>query len=501
MGYRVRSPDRTACALGSLILATTIVRLVFAFRFYGFFTGDDLEILQAGFRRAFGWPYRPWEIRNLLVPDLLVAPALRIAAALGVTSTRTLVALASVPFVLLASLNVWLVFRLARRWLASDAPALLAATLYALHWIPLGFGSTVYPRTASTTCVLLGTWLLAAARGGLWRGALAGGLVAAAFAIRYSEAIFLIPMLAVLWLEDGTARTRLARCAALLAGFSGLALLTAGVEDWLTWGRPFASLIAFARFTLLERRSSSLVVGQPWYWFFWRLPKWLPVTLLPFLWRARANRALLPAALYALLPLLLLSGVHHKEMRYLQGIVPFVVLIAAAGAWSFWESGRRWPVAILCGASIALGLTGIAFLRDKSMAAVQAGEALAAVAQGQAVAVSQPWAYGGTLYLRPRIQVLELPYPLTATALEDAAARARWIALYRQDLRANPAFAALLGERGFTRVREFVVETSRPVVLYAAGDDAGSSGALAQSGVISTRARPLGTIRSSRAAP
>ncbi len=491
--------NRTRALLAALIVAVTAVRLGLAFAFYGFLTGDDVEILQAGFRRAFGWPYQPWAIRNLLVPDLLVAPALRIAAALGVTSTRTLVSLASVPFVLLASLNVWLVFRLARRWLASDTPALLAAALYALHWIPLGFGSTVYPRTASTTCVLLAAWLLASAGGGLRRTALAGGLAAVAFAIRYSEAIFLVPMFAVLALEDAPARARLARCAALLGGFLGMALLTVGLEDGLTWGRPFASLAAFARFTLIEERSSSLVVDQPWYWLFWRLPKWLPVTLLPFLWRARRARALLPAALYALLPLLLLSGVHHKEMRYLQGVLPFVLLIAAAGAWSFWESGRRWPVAILCAASVALGLAGIVFLRDKSMAAVQAAEALAVLAQGRTVAVSQSWAYGGTLCLRPDVEVLDLPYPLTVTALEGAAARARWIAVYSRDLRANPSFAALLAARGFTRMREFVGRSSRPVVLYAA--DRPPARPPAQRGVISTRARPFGTIWSSRAAP
>jgi len=458
--------NRTRALLAALIVAVTAVRLGLALAFYGFLTGDDVEILQAGFQRAFGWPYQPWAIRNLLVSDLLVAPALRIAVALGVTATRTLVSLAAVPFVLLASLNVWLVFRLARRWLAGDAPALLAAALYALHWIPLGFGSTVYPRAASTTCVLLAAWLLS--RGGLPRASLAGGLAAVAFAIRYSEAIFLVPMLAVLALEPVPARARLARCAALLGGFLGMALLTVGLEDGLTWGRPFASLAAFARFTLIEERSSSLVVGQPWYWFFWRLPKWLPVTLLPFLWNVRRARALLPAALYALLPILLLSGVHHKEMRYLQGVLPFVLLIAAAGAWSFWDRGRRWPVAILCVASMALGLAGIVFLRDKSMAAVQAAEELAVLARGQTVAVSQSWAYGGTLYLRPDFKVLELPYPLTMTALERAVARARWLAIYSRDLRANPAFAALLEARGFTRVREFVGRSSRPVVLYAA---------------------------------
>jgi hypothetical protein len=458
---------RTGSLLGAVIVLTTLARLVLAFAFPGFIAGDDVEILQTGFLRAFGWPYQPWEIRNLLIPDLLVAPVLRVAAALGVNSTQTLVSIASVPFVLLASLNVWLVFLLGRRWLGSGRPALLAAVLYALHWIPLGYGSTVYPRTASTACILLAALLLSGESGGFWREGLAGGLVAVAFAERYSEGIFLLPLAIVAGLRGRDLRDRMARGGAVLGGFLGVALLTSGLEDWLTWGKPFASLIAFARFTLIERRSSSLVASQPWYWYAWRLPKWLPVTLLPFLWRARRVRAVWPAAACALLPLLLLSGIHHKELRYLQGILPFVFLTAAAGAWSLWENGRRSMTAVLCLLSVALGFKGINFLAQKSMPAVQAAQALAREARGQTVALVQPWAFGGTIYLRPDVEVVEIPYPPTVADLEKAAARARWIAVYRKDL--GPDLAAVLDRRGFTPAGDFAAGASRPVVLYAAG--------------------------------
>jgi len=467
---RLTTKRLLAVLLVVLLGTTALLRLVLGFIFFGFHTGDDVEILQAGFRRALGWPYQPWDIRNLFLSDVLVAPVIRLAALLGVTSTRTLVWLAGVPFALLASLNAWLVFQLARRWLGRDGPALLAAGLYACHWIPLGYGSTVYPRTASTACILLAAWLLAEAEGGLRRPALAGGLAAVAFAVRYSEAIFLLPLLAALCLEaqgsvQSSIRQRAARCAALLGGFAAACLLTVGVEDWLTWGKPFASLAAFAKFTLVERRSSSLVPSQPWFWYFRRLPKWLPVTLLPLLWRARRVRGALPVALYGVLPLLVLSAIHQKQLRYLQGVIPFLILLAAAGAWSFWEDGKRLRVVLLCALSLALGLRGLHFLSQKSMAAASAAERLS-VFRGQTVALSQSWAYGGTLYLRHEITVLDLPYPLTEQALESTLPQAGWAAVYAEDLRDHPAIPLFFRRHGFTEVARIHWGESKPVVLY-----------------------------------
>jgi hypothetical protein len=284
---------------------------------------------------------------------------------------------------------------------------------------------------------------------------------------------------------------RIGRCAALLGGFLGFALLTVGLVDGLTWGRPLASFAAFARYTLVDRRSSSLVASQPWYWFFWRLPKWLPVTLLPFLWRARRVPGALGMALFMILPLLALSGVHHKELRYLQGILPFLALLAAAGAWSWWESGKRRLTMTFCALSLLLGLKGIGFLRDKSMAAVQAAQALAKVAQHQSVALSQSWAYGGTLYLRPAIGVFDLPYPVTEKDLRSVIGKVQWVAVYEKDLRSNPILGELLKQSGFVVAEEFRWGRSRSVILFAAP----------QSGVISTRTTPGATMPRARAAP
>ena len=461
---RVQLESRAPLGLGAIVLTATAVRLSLAFVFFGFHTGDDVEILQAGFLRALGWPYQAWEIRNLLVSDLLVAPVLAVAAGLGVRSTQVFVGLSSLPFVLLASVNIWLVYRLAGQWLASEKPALLAAGLYAFHWLPLGYGSTVYPRTASTTCVLLAALLLGKRRIPSWAAALAGGLIAVAWAIRYSEAIFLLPLLGTLWLREERAADRVRQSAVLLLGFAAGSLLTVGLEDWLTWGRPFASLVAFARYTLVERQASSLEPAQPWYWFLYRLPKWLPLPLLPFLWRARKVPGSLTPALYVLLPLAALSVIHHKQLRYLQGIIPFLIVLAAAGAWSYWMMGRRRLVAVLVILSLLAGLTGLTFLRKKSMAAVVAAQELAA-ASPQAVCLSQAWAYGGSLYLRNTV-LRDLPYPLSGEVIRREAAQCPVVAFYQEDIRRDPSLPAALDQLGYRPSDTYQWGQSKPVLVF-----------------------------------
>src|SRR4051794_22270532 len=133
-----RTENRASFQLVAILLTATLVRLGLGFVFFGFHTGDDVEILQAGLMRALGWPYQPWEIRNLLVSDVFAAPAIALASVLGVSSTQTLAWLASVPNVLLASLNILLVHRLTLQWLGNRRAALLAAGLYGFHWLPLG---------------------------------------------------------------------------------------------------------------------------------------------------------------------------------------------------------------------------------------------------------------------------------------------------------------------------------------------------------------------------
>src|SRR5881394_1731612 len=110
-------------AVSALIAALVVAQLWLAHRYFGFLTGDEVEVLGEAFRRARGFAYAPWGIRNLLVPDVLVAPFVWAAARIGIDDTGQLIVAATLPFIALSVLTVWLVYRI-----GGVLPALLFAT-------------------------------------------------------------------------------------------------------------------------------------------------------------------------------------------------------------------------------------------------------------------------------------------------------------------------------------------------------------------------------------
>src|SRR5204863_4688502 len=157
-------------AVTVLVAVVAAVQLWLAHRYFGFLTGDEVEVLGEAFHRALGFAYKPWGIRNLLVPDAVVAPFVWMSSWLGFDETGQMVFAATLPFIALTAATVWLVYRLG---------GLLPAMLFAAHWIPLGFGSTPYPRTLGTCCVVAAALLVE-------RWPFAAGLLAGlAFADRF----------------------------------------------------------------------------------------------------------------------------------------------------------------------------------------------------------------------------------------------------------------------------------------------------------------------------
>jgi hypothetical protein len=448
-----------------LLAGTTILRLALGWFYFGFLTGDDVEILEAGFR-ALGLRYAPWEIRNTLISDLLVGPILRVAHSVGISDVRTLVWIASWPFVLTATLNVYLLFLLVRRWSSQDSAALCAAALYGLHWIPLGFGSMAYPRVVSTVCVLAAALLVSPARRSALREMLAGAAIALAFGFRYSEAIFLAPVAGLaLWSREGW-RARGLSLLRVAGGFALGVLLVAGVYESLTWGRPFAALAAFARYTLIERQSSSRVAVQPAYWYLWRLLWWWCLAALPLLWIAVRRRQLLPAWLFVVLPLVALSCIHHKELRYLQGVIPFLCALSAAGAVKLWESGWRRTTAALLILTVGWSLVRLNFLEDKSMPSVMAARALAGEPSVRTFAGVQLWGYGDRLYFGNGRSVRDIPYPPSPAAVEQLAAGADAVGLYAEDLADDLRLEPVLDRLGFCVWRDFSFRGSKAVRVF-----------------------------------
>ena len=91
--------DRHFRRIAWLFLAVSLgVRLALAARFFGFLTGDDVEILETGLSWALHLDYAPWEIRNTLLPTLLVAPMGMLGKSLGIDSPILLSWLSTVPF-------------------------------------------------------------------------------------------------------------------------------------------------------------------------------------------------------------------------------------------------------------------------------------------------------------------------------------------------------------------------------------------------------------------
>jgi hypothetical protein len=450
------------------LAALVVLRSALGAAIPGFLTGDDVEILEQGFRRVFGLEVAVWEIRNTLLADLLVAPALTIAAVSGVEAPRWLCQAATAPFTLLSAVSVALLGRIVLAWSRDRAVAALAALLFALHWMPFGYAGTVYPRTASTTCVL-GALALITLRPSAARSFGAGALAALAFAFRYSEAVFLPVVLAAALAprageEGSSARWR--RAAAVVAGFAVGTAVFVGYHDLRVWGRPFASLAEFAHYTLVERRASSFESDQSWYWYLRRLPRWLDPAALVLVIVAIRRRALPMAWVAAGIPLVSLSIVHHKQLRYLQGVVPFVCALAAAGALHLWRSGRRRTAAALALASLLLSLAPLRFLTRKSAPAVAAATAMASDPGVRVVALEQAWAHGGRIFLGPRIEPRDLGYSPTASGLERAIDGTDRVALYARSLSGDPVLGSILVRRGFREESRYPGPPGRTVVVF-----------------------------------
>lgn len=459
----------TPIAVAVVLLLSTLIRVLLWQRYDGFAKGDEVEILEAAFRYGVGLEYEPWEIRNLTLP-LVLAPALRLLAGLGVTSTDVLVDAAVAPFILAGTLNVLLVVELARRWSTDERVPVLAGMLYGTHWLLLVYGSAAFPRVVSTTAVLGGVLLVSRrsfdeeSRGvPLARGLVAGALVGVAFAFRYSEGLFLVPLLALSFFEKDRRRA-MQRAGMILAGFGAACCLLVGVVDWVTWSRPFSSLVALFNLTLAAGDWSSLEAVQPSWWYIKRLPHWLPLTALPLLWFAHKDRGTNRTWLFVVAVVVGLSLIEHKELRFLQGVWPFVAIGAAAGAGELMRKGRAgvsWSLVIV---TLALGAARTTGVQKRSMAAVDAARHIEGSGSGLA-ALSQAWAYGDLLYLGAP-DVIGLPLLPSEEDLRALPPGVEWVGLYTASLRSVPALHEVLEELGFKRSREFRRSRSQLVVLH-----------------------------------
>lgn len=442
------------------------IKLLLAWRFPGFLTGDDLEVLQTAGRYAWGLDYRPWDLRCLFHPLTFVWPLLKVAHGLGVSDPAVLSWIGTIPTAVISTAGAVLVHSLARTWGVSEAASRAAAFFYAFHWLPLGYGATHFPRPISAVLLLAGFVFVSRPDPAPWRDEAAGMLAAAAFAVRWSEGVVLIVLLAYVWFQSRDLR-RLAR---VCGGFALGAAFCVGIFDYATWGSPFASLREYLRLLAAGAPPASPSTDQPFLWYFATPLRWagpLALLLALFGWRdSRGRRALL---LFAG-TVLLLSLLPYKAWRYLQSAIPFLALAAAVG----WERLRqrsragRWMATAALVLAVPVGLErALTLLRDKSQSAIAAARSIAAQRPApRVIALEQDWAFGGRFYLGngPRIRDIPVSRPLAPQEIRRAAAGADVVAIYSKD--SSPAVRSLLHELGFRERARFQRDASREVIVY-----------------------------------
>jgi Alg9-like mannosyltransferase family len=475
-GPRTKTLDPTAGfrpgpLLLSLLLVTLAVKLFLGWWFEGFLTGDDLEIVQTAAKCALGVRYQPWILRCLFHPIVLVFPAMKLAALCGATDPRVVSWIAALPTAAFSTAAIGLTAALARRWGWSPRSATAAAFLYAFAWLPFAYGATPFPRPISTAMLLAAFVLAASPSGRIGPAVLAGILAGAAFAVRWSEGVVLIPLYAwTLWKFRSWKRVF-----AIAGGFLFGTFLFAGVTDWLTWGSPLKSLREYFRIMYAER---PVMPEDPIWDYAYTALHWAGPILLLLLIPAWKERHARPAIAVFASIVALMSLFSHKEFRYLQAAIPFLALAAAAG----WERLRIRGPRFLATAALVLAVPygierSVNLLSNRSAAETDAARFIRSLRPAtRTLAFEQMWAYGEHLYLGNGVEIreIELSRPLRPRAIREAASGADVAAVYARHL--DDAGRRELEELGFRQIARFKKQKAYECLVFGRGPFAAADG-------------------------
>ncbi len=336
-----------------VLLASAVLRLWLALEDHSIYWPDELyQSLEQAHRLAFGSGIIPWEFRdgarNWLLPGLF-ASCWKLAALLGISSSLTLVALARGLVVLLGLLGMWWSARLAE-WLGSARAGWLAALVLAVLPVSVVFGYRTLSESVSAPLVVLSALLLL--ERSPRRAALAGLWITLASLLRYQNALF--GLVSLLWLL----RQRRQREALFFAGAGAAALLVGGgLLDWLSWGRPFHSLLAYVDFNLLRGGASTFGVEPFWYYAQSLWTSCGPVLPLLVALAVLGGLRAPVLGLAVLLDVLVHSLIPHKELRFLVPALPLLAVLVGLGADRlFPQRGPARAAWALCAAAAALSL-------------------------------------------------------------------------------------------------------------------------------------------------
>jgi len=328
---------------------------------------EYFQTLEPGSVLATGHGLLAWEwdtgIRSWALPGLY-ATLFRIAEALGLDGPGEVVRIAQVIHLGLSLVIVDSSMRLGHVFGGANL-ARWAGVLAAL-FPPLLFYATRTLSDCDSTAFLMwgyARWMAEVdqtshpgaekARGNGWHsGAFATGLIAGgAYAVRYTAPIFMLGIGLV------TVYRRQWKSVLLLVGGFATVAACLGLLDWLTWGSPFHSLLAYFEFNVIDNGAARFGTS-PFAWYLSTVGDMLglaaPLVALLVLRGCLAARSV---GLAAAIGFIMISIISHKEERFLLPILALLPLFAALGARRLWADFRLPRVFLPLGACLSLAAT------------------------------------------------------------------------------------------------------------------------------------------------
>ena len=320
------APKLTWPLVGIILAVAAAPRLALAVGDQGILWPDEIfQSLEQSHRVVFGYGFIPWEFqdgaRSWLFPGIF-AVLWKAAALLGVQSGPMLLLLAKLTMVALALMGIYAAMRIAER-LAGPIAGALAGFLCATFPALLIYGHRCMAEMAGASVVALSVWL--------WlhedrrRMFFAGLLASVAIFLRYQNGLVAVGLLAALLLSS-----RRRQALPFLAG-GALGLLLGELLDWVTWGRPFHSLVAYLRFNLFLGRSTEFG-SSPWWYYLQTAWTSTGVSLVLVALGIMAAWRRAPALVAIVVAFVLAhSVIPHKEFRFLMPVVPLLVALSSVG--------------------------------------------------------------------------------------------------------------------------------------------------------------------------
>ena len=317
------SPAVAARWVLAILLASAAIKIAIAVVYFGFYSGDDVEVQEMSFAALFGWQWEAWNLRNAFYPLAFLYPPQRLLVACGIPDPAVLITAGRLVVTAASLVTLWMVYRIGTALSGHPGVGLLACGVLALSRTHTTFAASELPRTVAAMFLTLA--FCAGLRDGqrLLSACASGALIGLAAVLRFSEAVFVV--------SEGLALLLRRRPAALAVMGLTAAAVAAGlwaVTDALYWGSPFYSVRNIVRYTLVDRLSSRGV--EPWHYYASHLGEWSnPLVVAASIWCARLG--VTRAVLWTWLPVIALSLLPHKEPRYLIPIMPFLAVTAAIG--------------------------------------------------------------------------------------------------------------------------------------------------------------------------